>query len=148
MTNWKKEWKPLIVIVGVFLAAFYLPVGHPRFDRAILEAFHLVKWYAQEHVLLCLVPAFFIAGAIPWNNSQISRKILASAKSNDSLSHTPSRLSLNAKSVTELFLTSDTLLFAKRLHFSAAQVARMDPEGDRIHRADTYQDPGQQSRHE
>jgi uncharacterized membrane protein YraQ (UPF0718 family) len=62
--NWKEEWKPLAIIVVVFLACFYLPVGTQRFDNAILEAFHLVKWYAQEHVLLCLIPAFFIAGAI------------------------------------------------------------------------------------
>ncbi len=62
--NWREEWKPLAIIVSVFLACFYLPVGLPRFDNAILEAFHLVKWYAQEHVLLCLIPAFFIAGAI------------------------------------------------------------------------------------
>ena len=62
--NWKSEWKKLAAIVAVFLACFYLPVGHSRFDNAILEAFHLVKWYAREHVLLCLVPAFFIAGAI------------------------------------------------------------------------------------
>ena len=62
--NWKTEWKPLLIIVAVFLACFYLPVGTERFDNAILEAFHLTKWYAQEHVLLCLIPAFFIAGAI------------------------------------------------------------------------------------
>jgi uncharacterized protein len=61
---WKNEWKALLVIIGVFLACFYLPVGWGRFDNALLEAMHLVKWYAQEHVLLCLVPAFFIAGAI------------------------------------------------------------------------------------
>ena len=62
--HWKAEWKYLLLILGVFLACFYLPVGTLRFDHAILEAFHLVKWYAREHVLLCLVPAFFIAGAI------------------------------------------------------------------------------------
>ncbi|MBB5346666.1 permease [Desulfoprunum benzoelyticum] len=62
--NWKNEWKILLLIVAVFLGCYYLPVGSARFDNAILEAFHLVKWYAQEHVLLCLVPAFFIAGAI------------------------------------------------------------------------------------
>ncbi len=62
--QWKAEWKYLLLIIGVFLACFYLPVGTARFDNAILEAFHLVKWYAQEHVLLCLIPAFFIAGAI------------------------------------------------------------------------------------
>lgn len=61
---WNKEYRNLVVIVGVFLACFYLPVGYPRFDNAVIEAFHLVKWYAREHVLLCLVPAFFIAGAI------------------------------------------------------------------------------------
>ncbi|MBN2281720.1 MAG: permease [Candidatus Marinimicrobia bacterium] len=62
--NWKDEGKKLFWIVTAFLAMFFLPVGMKRFDNAILEAFHLAKWYAQEHVLLCLVPAFFIAGAI------------------------------------------------------------------------------------
>ena len=62
--DWKKEWKPLLWIVAAFLALFYLPVGTLRFDRAISEALHLAKWYAREHVILCLIPAFFIAGAI------------------------------------------------------------------------------------
>jgi uncharacterized membrane protein YraQ (UPF0718 family) len=61
---WKQEWKPLLVITAVFLACFYMPAGSTRFDNAILESLNLVKWYAREHVLLCLVPAFFIAGAI------------------------------------------------------------------------------------
>lgn len=62
--NWKTEWKILALLIGGFLLSFYLPVGSPRFDQAVLEAFHLVRWYAREHVLLCLIPAFFIAGAI------------------------------------------------------------------------------------
>ena len=62
--EWKSEWKPLFWIAALFLVAFYLPVGTQRFDNAVIEAFQLVKWYAREHVLLCLVPAFFIAGAI------------------------------------------------------------------------------------
>jgi uncharacterized membrane protein YraQ (UPF0718 family) len=70
--NWKDEWKPLTLIVAVFLGCYYLPVGTERFNNAILEAFHLVKWYAQEHVILCLVPAFFIAGAIGVFISQAS----------------------------------------------------------------------------
>ena len=49
---------------GAFLALYFLPVGTTRFDGALLEAFQLARWYAREHVLLCLVPAFFIAGAI------------------------------------------------------------------------------------
>jgi uncharacterized membrane protein YraQ (UPF0718 family) len=51
--------------IGVgFLICFYLPVGSARFDHAVLESLHLVRWYAEEHVLLCLVPAFLIAGAV------------------------------------------------------------------------------------
>lgn len=61
---WKNEWKPLAVIGGFFLVLYYMPVGTDRFDNAVFEALYLTKWYAQEHVLLCLIPAFFIAGAI------------------------------------------------------------------------------------
>ncbi|EGY26822.1 permease family protein [Desulfovibrio sp. A2] len=69
---WKEQWKPLAVMLVVFVACFWLPVGVARFDDSVLEALHLVKWYAQEHVLLCLVPAFFIAGAISVFVSQAS----------------------------------------------------------------------------
>ena len=62
--NWKSEWKNLAAIVAVFLVVYSLPVGMPRFDNAVHEALQLAKWYAREHVLLCLIPAFFIAGAI------------------------------------------------------------------------------------
>jgi uncharacterized membrane protein YraQ (UPF0718 family) len=80
--DWKKEWKPLLAIVAVFLASFYLPLGRARFDNAIMESLHLVKWYAQEHVLLCLVPAFFIAGAIAVFVSQASVIRYLGAKAN------------------------------------------------------------------
>jgi uncharacterized membrane protein YraQ (UPF0718 family) len=63
-TDWGSEWKPLAWIGGVFVVFYFLPVGSARFDGAVTEALALTKWYAQEHVLLCLVPAFFIAGAI------------------------------------------------------------------------------------
>lgn len=62
--NWKKEWKSLLVIVIVFLTVYFLPIESERFKNSVIESLALVKWYAQEHVLLCLVPAFFIAGAI------------------------------------------------------------------------------------
>jgi uncharacterized membrane protein YraQ (UPF0718 family) len=68
----KSEWKKLFLIAAVFLACFYLPVGSSRFDNAVGESLHLVKWYTREHVLLCLVPAFFIAGAISVFVSQAS----------------------------------------------------------------------------
>ena len=70
--NWKQEWKKLALIVVVFMACFYLPAGKVRFDNAVTESLHLVKWYAREHVLLCLIPAFFIAGAISVFVSQAS----------------------------------------------------------------------------
>lgn len=59
-----KELKTLLGLLAAFLGLYFLPVEHLRFQGAILEALHLAKWYAREHVLLCLVPAFFIAGAI------------------------------------------------------------------------------------
>jgi len=68
----RDEWKKLALILAVFIACFYLPVGTARFDNAVMESLHLVKWYAREHVLLCLVPAFFIAGAIAVFVSQAS----------------------------------------------------------------------------
>lgn len=71
-TNWKTDWKPLALIAGLFLACFYLPVGAGRFDNAVKESLELVKWYAREHVILCLIPAFFIAGAIGVFVSQAS----------------------------------------------------------------------------
>ena len=85
--NWKNEWKYLLLIIGVFLACYYLPVGSVRFDNAILEAFHLVKWYAREHVLLCLVPAFFIAGAIGVFVSQASVMKYLGPKANKVLAY-------------------------------------------------------------
>ena len=62
--DWKKEWKIFAVLASIFLIFFYLPVGTPRFDNAVFEALYLAKWYAREHVIFCLIPAFFIAGAI------------------------------------------------------------------------------------
>jgi len=71
-TNWKSDWKPLLIITLIFLGTFYLPLGIRRFDNALMESLHLAKWYAQEHVLTCLIPAFFIAGAIAVFVSQAS----------------------------------------------------------------------------
>jgi uncharacterized membrane protein YraQ (UPF0718 family) len=68
----RDEWKHLAMFAGVFIAVYLMPIGTQRFDSAILEAFHLARWYAQEHVLLCLIPAFFIAGAIAVFISQAS----------------------------------------------------------------------------
>jgi uncharacterized membrane protein YraQ (UPF0718 family) len=70
--DWKGILKPLSIITGVFLIFFWLPIENNRFSGAVIESLSLAKWYAQEHVLLCLVPAFFIAGAISVFVSQVA----------------------------------------------------------------------------
>jgi uncharacterized membrane protein YraQ (UPF0718 family) len=85
--EWKREWKPLAIITAFFLVCFYLPVGSIRFDNAIKEALYLTKWYAREHVLLCLIPAFFIAGAISVFVSQASVMKYLGAKANKVLAY-------------------------------------------------------------
>ena len=89
MNNWKK----FLLIAGVFLVCFYLPIDNIRFSNAIFEALALVKWYAREHVLLCLVPAFFIAGAISVFVSQASVMKYFGAKANKFLSYSVASVS-------------------------------------------------------
>lgn len=62
--NWKRDGRPLAVIVAVFVAFYFVPLEKTGLSGPLLEAVALTQWYAREHVLLCLVPAFFIAGAI------------------------------------------------------------------------------------
>lgn len=56
--------KTLLVLALLFFAAYFIPFSSPVITRSIHEAFMLLQDYVREHVLLCLVPAFFIAGAI------------------------------------------------------------------------------------
>jgi uncharacterized protein len=60
----KIELKNLFYILFFFAIAFYMPLESARFQEAIAATLDLVRWYAQEHVILCLIPAFFIAGVI------------------------------------------------------------------------------------
>ncbi|KAA4693194.1 hypothetical protein F3B35_09885 [Bacteroides intestinalis] len=60
----KKELKILFGMIVVFAAVFFMPLGSERFITAVDATLDLAKWYAQEHVVLCLLPAFFIAGVI------------------------------------------------------------------------------------
>lgn len=68
----KKELKIFFWIAAVFAFAFFMPIESARFNTAIAATLDLVKWYAQEHVILCLLPAFFIAGVISVFVSQAS----------------------------------------------------------------------------
>jgi uncharacterized membrane protein YraQ (UPF0718 family) len=89
----KSEWKKLVLIAAVFLAAYYIPFGHPRVQGAILEAFHMLQDYAQKHVLFCLVPAFFIAGGISVFVSQASVMKYFGAQANKVLSYSVASVS-------------------------------------------------------
>jgi uncharacterized membrane protein YraQ (UPF0718 family) len=64
MNGARREWGIFGALVAGFALLWVLPVESARFQGALVEAFRLTRWYAREHVLLCLVPAFFIAGAI------------------------------------------------------------------------------------
>ena len=85
--NWRSEWKPLAAIAAFFLAFYYLPTGSERFRAAVMESLELTRWYAREHVLLCLVPAFFIAGAISVFVSQASVMRYLGARANKALAY-------------------------------------------------------------
>ena len=87
MIAWKQEWKKLVGIVAVLALFFWLPMGWGRFTGGIMEALHLARWYAREHVLLCLVPAFFIAGAIGVFVSQASVMKYLGANANKILAY-------------------------------------------------------------
>ena len=60
----KRELKIFGALAGIFLVAYTLPLGNPKIQAAIQEAFRLLQWYARNHTLACVVPALFIAGAI------------------------------------------------------------------------------------
>jgi len=62
--NWRKERNILLAFLLVFGLAYFAPVDSPRFQSSLMEGVHLLKLYAREHVILCLIPALFIAGAI------------------------------------------------------------------------------------
>lgn len=100
-----REWKKFFYVAAIFLGCFYLPIENLRFTKAVFEALALVKWYAREHVLLCLVPAFFIAGAISVFVSQASVMKYFGARANKFLSY-----SVAAVSGTILAVCSCTVL--------------------------------------
>lgn len=54
----------LLLLVVIFLIAYFIPVNNIQFQNALVESLAMLQEYAREHVLFCLVPAFFIAGAI------------------------------------------------------------------------------------
>ena len=68
----RRELRLSVAMASVFLCAYLIPFSSATVRRSIMEAFFMLQEYAREHVLLCLVPAFFIAGAIAVFISQAS----------------------------------------------------------------------------
>ncbi len=87
------EWTKLLLIVAGFLGAYYIPWEQSAIRQAGLEAFLMLRDYAREHVLTCLVPAFFIAGAIASFVSQASVLKYFGAKANRVLSYSVASVS-------------------------------------------------------
>ncbi len=88
----KERWKLLLIIL-VFAAAYYVPWANPVIRRSGLEAFLMLQEYAREHVLTCLIPAFFIAGAIAVFVSQGSVLKYFGAQANKILSYSVASIS-------------------------------------------------------
>lgn len=87
------EYTKLLWIVVLFLAAYFVPWTHPTIRQAGLEAFLMLQEYARQHVLTCLIPAFFIAGAIAVFVSQASVLKYFGAKANRILAYSVASVS-------------------------------------------------------
>lgn len=88
-----KEKTKFGIIVLFFLSAYYIPWDHELIRQSGLEAFMMLREYAREHVLTCLVPAFFIAGAIAVFVSQASVLKYFGAQANKILAYSVASVS-------------------------------------------------------
>jgi uncharacterized membrane protein YraQ (UPF0718 family) len=85
--------KKILIFIGVFALAYFIPFGNPVVQNAFHEAFFMLADYARQHVLLCLIPAFFIAGAITvFLNQQAVIKYLG-PKANKAVAYTVASVS-------------------------------------------------------
>lgn len=88
-----KELKILGIMLAIFAAAYFIPFVAPRFLNGVHEAFFMLQEYARLHVLLCLVPALFIAGAVSVFVSQDSVMRFLGGKAKQWLAYTVAALS-------------------------------------------------------
>ncbi|MGM0425129.1 MAG: permease [Thermodesulfobacteriota bacterium] len=88
-----QERYKLLLLVLFFLVAYFVPWNHEIIRQSGLEAFMMLQEYAREHVLTCLIPAFFIAGAIAVFVSQASVIKYFGAQANKLLSYSVASVS-------------------------------------------------------
>ena len=88
-----KEKTKIFIIIAVFIFFYFMPFSNYRMPQAILESLLMAQDYARQHVLLCLIPAFFIAGAIANFISQENVIKYFGASANKFLSYTVASVS-------------------------------------------------------
>lgn len=88
-----KEWQKFFWIIAIFLGAYFIPWESMLIRQSGLEAFMMLQEYARQHVLTCLVPAFFIAGAITVFVSQAAVLKYFGATANKILSYSVASVS-------------------------------------------------------
>jgi len=88
-----KELTKLLLIIAVFLLLYFVPFEHLRVQNALMESFYMLQEYARLHIILCLVPAFFIAGAISNFVSQAAVMKYFGAKANKFLAYSVASVS-------------------------------------------------------
>ena len=59
-----KQKSKFFIIIAVFAFFYFVPFSSSKILNALIESLLMAQDYARQHVLLCLIPAFFIAGAI------------------------------------------------------------------------------------
>ena len=87
------EKHKFLLYLAAFIGFYFLPLENIRFAGPFLESLALAKWYAREHVILCLVPAFFIAGAVSVFVSQQAVIKYFGSKANKLLAYTVASVS-------------------------------------------------------
>lgn len=85
--------KKFFWIAAFFLTFYFLPEGNERVIAGLTESVAMMADYAREHVLLCLIPAFFIAGAISVFVSQQSVMKYLGAKAKKSIAYSVASVS-------------------------------------------------------
>jgi uncharacterized membrane protein YraQ (UPF0718 family) len=88
-----KQKNKLLIIIIVFAFFYFMPFNSSKILNALMESLLMAQDYARQHVLLCLIPAFFIAGAIANFISQENIIKYFGAEANKFLSYTVASVS-------------------------------------------------------
>ena len=112
-----KDYQKFLLVVLVFLLAYFVPFQHAKVMGAVREALVMLHEYARQHVLLCLVPAFFIAGAISCFVSQSAVMKYLGVAANKILAYSIASVSgtILARTLARLSFTFDEFSANSRL---------------------------------